>query len=218
MKTYWDYTEKERSEMERDFVSTLLDAELMTKGVLKVEPPILRPVPNAPVLEQETWYCVGDNLFASAEQASSFLELKPHKERYNYEVGYDHKYAEPLEGEIKTVKIFSRQGILSASKILSEIKTAKEANDKAERAFKEASKEVDKVLNGVWEDWHACQAIARNKQKVLNTFNDYKKTAGGDERIAFGFLRKVFSQESIKEAFDWLAVEMPNIPEEASQA
>ena len=75
MKTYWDYTERERSEMTEDQVTALLDVELMSKGVLKVVAPILNKI--EPVdLPTETKYEAGGILFVTVEQAQAFLALK----------------------------------------------------------------------------------------------------------------------------------------------
>lgn len=213
MKTYWDYTEKERSEMTEEFVNTLLDAELMTKGVLKVDPPKLREVPAMPEMNHVIWYEASGILFETAELAAAFLALKPHRESYCYEAGYDHKYAQVCEGEITTKKLYQHQDILNKAKTLAQIKEAKNANDKATGAFREASKAVDKVLGGVWEDWHNQQDTARHHKKVLSTLEDYRKTAQGDEKIALQFLRKVFTLEAINEAFTWLELDLPTIEE-----
>lgn len=206
MKTYWDYSDKERSEMTEEFIKTLLDAELMTKGVLKVDPPSLRAVKVLPELTKIKYYkCVGV-IFETAEQASKFLELFPMSENYNYQIGYDYKYAEPMDGKgIDAVFLYKKEELMATQKSIKEIEEAKEHNRKEESMFNLNSKAMSDVLNGVWEDWYRCQAVARERKKVVDTFEDYKKVAG-DESLALEFLKKVFPLDIISESFKWFEI------------
>lgn len=48
MKTYWDLSESERAKLSREDVETFVAAELMTHGVVRVEPPKYEDEPSAP--------------------------------------------------------------------------------------------------------------------------------------------------------------------------
>lgn len=212
MKTYWDYTEKERSEMTEENVRALLDTELMTKGVLKVEDVKLREVPTVQI-DKETWYEVNGVLFKTAEQAAKFLELDPHRSNYNYSYGSEFSYAEPIDTyyrDIKQVKMCNRTQVMNLGKTLAEIKQAREHNEKATASQGEAMKAVDKVLCGVWEDWYAQQAQAKRHEKIIQTFKEYEKMTDGDTAMAMEFLKKAFTEDEIQEANAWFGIMQPS--------
>jgi len=207
MKTYWDYSEKERSQMSEEEVKSMLDVELMEKGVLKVLPPVLRSVENIEV-SRKTYFEAGGIVFETATAAHDFLALHPFREAYDYYGGgCDYKYVEPIESEVKQVTLCSKQDVFNLKTILSKNKEAKSYNEEAEQKYKKACEAQDKVLNGVWEDWWKCKELATKHQKVMDTKKEYLDLTAGDETLAFTFLAKVFSQDEINEAEQWFKEE-----------
>lgn len=202
MKTYWDHTEQERSEMSEEMVQKFLDAELMTKGVLKIEPPQLKIIEEVSV-EQITMFDVGGVLFKTAEQARIFISLIPYKEVYNWNLGYDHKYPELIGEDIKERQMFTQQGVLNASSVLTRNAESKKWNEKAIEDFNKAKNEMDKVYGGVWEDWNNCLSIANKNRKILSTAKEYLQMTDGDRHLAFNFLQKVYSNSEITAAENW---------------
>lgn len=212
MKTYFDFSEKERAAMSEAEVSALLDAELMVNGVLKVERPASHPVPDIPALSQESWFGVGSVYFRTAEQAQRFLELEPHEEGYESEVGYDIKFARPWasgwsltkEPTIQATTIYRREDVIANAKLLKQAKAAKDANEKAEREYAKAATAMNGVTDGVWSDWHRLGEKRERFARIFETFDSYTKMADGDESVALRFLQKAFPAEDINEASDWL--------------
>ena len=49
MKTYWDYSEKERAKLTEEEIKELLDVELMTKGIKKITAPELKVIQEVKV-------------------------------------------------------------------------------------------------------------------------------------------------------------------------
>ena len=209
MKTYWDYSEKERSLMTREDVSNLLDTELMTKGVKKVIAPVLKPIKDVKI-ETETWFEVDGTFFKSAEQAQSFLALDPRKSTYEYSCGYDYHYACELDPKIEQKQLYSRQALLNLSTILKENKASKEYNEKVTNEYEKQMKEVNNVLSEVWEDYYACQEKAAKHQAVITTRNEYLTLTKQDKALAETFLSKVYSQKEIQEADKWFGEEEAN--------
>ena len=202
MRTYWDYSEKERSEMKREEVEALLDVELMTKGVKKIDAPILKPIKKVEVAT-EIWFEVDGVFFKTAELAQQFLVLDPRKSTYEYGCGYDYHYACEIELKIKQTTLYSRQELLNLSTVLKENKAAKEYNESASSVYEKQEKEVNRVLSGVWEDWYQCQEKAEKHKRVFTTAAEYLKLTNEDQDLADAFLKKVFSEEEIREANTW---------------
>lgn len=216
MKTYWDYTNKERSEMSEQEVSAFMDAELMSKGVLKVLAPTLRSI--TPInIPTSVYFQVGNVVFKDVTQAEAFLKLSPARENYDYNVGYEFKYAELLETEIKQVRYYSRQDLLTLKSELSKNNESKKHNDSVQIEYEKAIKKVNDVTNGVWEDWYDQRRTAERHQKLRDTEADYIKLTNGDVDIARTFLLKVYSQEQINETYAWFGLAIP-FPQEAIAA
>lgn len=219
MKTYFDYEELERANLKEDEVKALLDAELMVKGVLKVDPPVFRTVPERPELKKERWYKVGELHFRTVEQADAFIKLDAHSADYNSATGYEARFAAPYYENryastgprIEPVDLLIKSEVESLSKVLTEIRSATDANSKAREAYEKASSAMDKVIDAVWDDWSELQLKREKLQSIANTFDSYVATADGEKSVAAKFLLKAVPAPDVKKAAEW--VNRPDIAE-----
>ena len=212
-KTYWDLEEAERSALTREEVERFLDAELMTKGVLKVAPLVLDEEPEIIEPTAETFYQVGPVAFASAEAAEAFARLAPVLIETKYLGGgyTDHlSVAARLERGATEKRLVPEHLFLSAKGDLDRRAAVRNSNKKKLAEHESATREQDKVLAGVWEDWYRCRNVAEAHRRVVATFRDYVNTAG-DELTAARFLVKVFTFEQIDEARKWLGADIPDV-------
>ena len=203
MKTYWDYTERERAELTEAEVGSMLDVELMSKGVLKVAEPVLRPT-EAVNIPTTMYFECGDVIFTTAEQAAQFFSLNPMRQSYDYNVGYDYKYAQGLSGEIKQVKLFNLADLTNLKNVLTKNNEAEKHNKSAREEFEKAMKKVNQVTEGVWQDWCEQKRTAARHQKLMDTMSEYMVLTKNDDALANTFLLKVYTQEDIDDAKAWL--------------
>lgn len=201
MKSYWDYKEKERAKLSEQEVQELLDIELMIKGVKKISAPVLKDIEEVSVAT-ETWFEVDGIFFQNAEAAQKFLALNPKKSTYDYACGYDYHYAAPIEQTIEQKQLYSQQHLLNLATILKKNKEAKQENEKLLSEYDKAIKEQNKVLDFVWQDYWRCKARASELQQIVETNAVYLKMTNGDKNMALEFLKKVYSEADIKEAFN----------------
>ena len=206
MKTYWDYSEKERSNMSREQIEALLDVELMTKGAKKIEAPSLKTIKEVKVA-MEMWFEVDGTFFKTAELAQQFLTLDPRHSTYDYACGYDYQYAKEIRPQIEQKQLYSRQELLNLATTLKENKAAKEYNEGATSTYEKEKKEMDKVLDGVWEDWYECKQKAEKHKAVFATSVEYLKLTNDDIDLANAFLKKVYTEQEIKDAEMWFGVD-----------
>ena len=206
---YWDNEPRQRALMTREDVAACIDYELMTKGILKVEAPILRPI--TPIeLPTSTFFKVQGGMydmlcFQTKEQAATCMALKPFKLNYSYECGAKSYYADPCEDlSVQSVQLASKADYLNGARIMKENKAAEEANAKAERMFADASKAMDEVTNGLFEDWMKRQSHEREAQQIKATWMKYLAMSQGNADIAATFLFKAFSEPEVQAAVDWL--------------
>jgi len=215
MKTYWDYSEQERAALTSEQVEALMDAELMTKGVLKPVAPKLHVIPASPLGDKITVFGIRGKskygsdehvgiCFETAELAAKFLELKPMIRDNDYEVGSEFHYAKALsDTNITSETLYSMEQINTHRSSLKNRKSKSEENDKLTSAFAKACKASEDVTRGVWSDWHELQSRKQELEKVIVTFKEYLNMTENNGVLAMNFLRKVFDNHTIKEADEW---------------
>ncbi len=217
--TYWDLEENARSALNREEVERFLDAELMTKGVLKVAPLVLDDEPQIGELATTTYYWVDgfpNVLLDTAESASAFACLEPMQLGSEYLSG-DYrqavKFAKPPEAlGVNQVTVAAHDEFIRRRSDLEKRGTIRASNSKRREEYERDSKAQSKVLDGVWEDWARCRDIDRAHRRTVATFKDYVNTAG-DELTAARFLAKAFTKQQIIEAREWLGASIPDADE-----
>lgn len=224
MQRYWDYSEKERSELTAEQVEALMVVELMEKGVAKIERPILAEVVT-PELPTTTFYEVqhkGDYsntstgyVFATLAQAQAFVDAKPIEIANEYPA-YT-KYAKPCNGfAVCPVELPSMQAYLDNKLALEKAKAAKESNDKALKEYNDKAEAMHKATNGVWADWRECRQSALDNKRVIDTLAEYTTICDGDRSKAFVFLGKAFQHEQIQAACEWYGINIEATEEVAA--
>ena len=204
MKSYWDHTEKERSEMTEERISSFIDIELMEKGVLKVEKPELRIEEAMPEVEKETWYQCCGLLFDTVEKAEALLALKPKKSDYDYKIGSDYLYVDNVSGmEIMHIQIIPKEKFDEILYRLKEVKVNKKYNEAALAEYNGRVKLVDNTVSDLWGDWNRCGDLAYEFARIMKTHDDYLKLCDGIEKIANEFLLKVYTPQQIIDCEKW---------------
>ncbi len=226
MKTYWDLSEKERSELSEAGVEAFLGAELMTKGVLRVDVPKYDDEPEEAlppglkvfrpkVSDGSAWggrneLNVG---FETEEQVRAFLALKPVSIFSEYVGGSHHIVARPIrhdgETELQLVEVHAREKLEEHRGQLEKREAIRKSNAAKRDQYEKEAKAQKEVLDGLWSDWLRCGRIAVEMLRILDTYNTYSETAGGDRETAFRFLRKVFTDDQILAAAEWHGFDAP---------
>jgi hypothetical protein len=220
MKTYRDLSRKQRSLLTAEEVEKWLDAELMIKGVLRVKPPVLDKVEDV-TIETTTYFEVGGSLyggqgllFSNEEDALTVTKMlgRVFVKEHEY-FGGDTKYiAKSIEYGIKPIAVMSEQEAINKKAALQRSGEAKANNLKLQKEYDDATKEQNKVLNGVWEDWHECRSLGERHQRILSTREEYRQLVAKSQpeldedsrnRIAEGFLLKSFDAERVLAADEW---------------
>lgn len=208
MKTYWDLGELERGALSAEEVRRYVDAELMLRGVLKVRPLELDPVPETPKPTKVAYvlragmarYATIDVAFETLEQARAFLALKPLRLSSEY---LGHESVQYVEGvsdfEIVEVTLFTEAEKDAFKVDLRKAGAVKAENERRERAHAEALAKQEEALRGLWEDWHECRAKVARLREIADTFAEYKRIAG-DDIVAARFLEKAYPFDEIVDA------------------
>lgn len=216
MNRYWDMSERDRAALTTDQVEAMMVVELMEKGVIKVEAPTLREIPELP-LKHRTVFIVenGNGRYGSREdcgfcwdtieQAQAFVATMPSKIDSDYQVGSHLQFAKPTRNlAIKQIEICDEQEILNHKAKLSKIEKDKEFNREAMSAHEKALTAQREAGKDVWEDYYRCGELSRKYAKIAAVMKDYVTTCNGDVSMASKFLGKAFSASDISAAAEWL--------------
>lgn len=204
LKTYWDYTEKERSEMSEEQVKGFIDSELMINGVLRVIPPKLRTVEEINIAEGDIWFEVLNVVFDDIEKAKKFIELEPKTHNYNYHFESKYRYVEePYSLSIQSIKLISKEKYGEISGALKKSEKDREFNEKIQKEYEEASEKMEKIINRLYEDWYRCLELKRKYESILDTYDEYLIICEGDSAMAKTFLGKVYIADDILSYEEW---------------
>lgn len=222
--TYWDLTEKERSQLSESEVERHGDFELMTKGVLKVTPPKLIDVPKMPEPDLEVHVVMFDawnGLDVASDRADECVHILNSclHIRREYVGGQHVDVARPFDDKasVRIKRVYSEKTFTEARGSIERANAAKSANERAIAANNEAHTKQSQALKGLWQDWHECVAKHERLGRIVTTFHDYVKTAG-DNVIAASFLAKAFHAGDIAEAAEWFEVAIPMFTSEDKEA
>lgn len=206
--SYWDLSEEERARLTDAQVEAFVDHELMRAGVLRPAPLVLveeptLPEPDLTVYVTKSAYYAHDLVFASADDAMAHARKS---------IGYlDNVYiagssVQSLRDQdtalAEELRIYSRQRLAECREQLEKGNVARTENEKRKRAYEAELDAARKATEGMWEDWHRCTALARETQRILETFEKYKKLAKDDD-AAVVFLREAFGAEEVERALSW---------------
>lgn len=219
--TYWDLADKERAALSSDDVQRYGDVELMAKGVLKLPELVLVDEPAEPELAKVRYYRVEQFpfvMFRTLSEAEAFRDLSP--------LGLDHRYIGKGYGNsvdhvkphakltIDTVEAASEDAVRTVLADLERAGAAREANRAARQEYDEALRTQNKALEGLWEDWQRCRALAVEMERVRDTFQRYIAMTNGDKAMAARFLAKAFPESKLNDAAAWFGIEIPyNVPD-----
>lgn len=214
MVTYWNLAPKTRAALSEADVQRYLDAELMLKGVLRVDPLVLEEEPALPEITKTTWYKVEgfDLVFETPDEALKFSQLRPRTTDTKYVGDYwnsrtkiEFLNPESRAGEVLPVLLTTADEIARHASALDKLGAIEKSNREKREAHAKDLKLTNEALKGLWDDWHERRAEAARYRKIIDTYAAYVQTAG-DRDVAAKFLLKVFSAEQIREASEWTGV------------
>lgn len=204
MKTYWDLTKQERSELSDEEFGRHCAIELMHQGVTEPEPVSVEKLPTPNLLGQ-LMHEFGGICFASDADLLKFLALNPQKVMTFHDNHYNilGRYTENIRAEDFRPEKFSDKADLERAR--EELMRIREHNlevERAEQEYRSQQRKVDDTLARIREDRQDARAWADKMQQIRDTLDLYVDLANGDENMAMLFLRRSerFTDQEIEEA------------------
>lgn len=209
MKRYFDYSEKERSEMTAETVDSLMARELMEAGVVAPKPPVLEDVPRFEATKTRVYrvkagysYLHGF-AFRTLEDAEAFTRLSV----VDIESGYpsDLTYFKHFDKlGIEPEDVLDQAEFVRVKETAEKAKSIKTANEKATSDYNAECKASRDITEGVWSDWRECREKAARIARIQRTFDEYLNLCDGQGALASRFLAKAYTAEQLQEADEWL--------------
>lgn len=209
MRTYWDLSVKEKSELSAEELDAYVSIELMTEGLVRPLKPELAIVEEVPEPDTDLWMLkagyshVGVG-YLSAEDAANALKGAVSVES-EYYGNYSASKSKIGTGKVsfEHCRVYSSESAAANRKLIERAEAAKKANEKATEQHEKDNKAISEALERLYTDYHECCATAAKMSRVKSVFADYLKTAGGDAEVAEKFLLKAFTAPDVTAAKEW---------------
>ena len=197
MRKYDELSQAEKEELEEYKLNAYIDYELMELGSTP-EPNEQKPIyPNG--VKFQKFYQVGSFLFETPKKAEALIALKPLTETYDYNIGYNVKFAREKandELKIEIVELPTQESIMEYKEQLTEYnhkynewESKKNRNDRYEQNRL-------KTINRIRGDFNKIQQIKQDRELITKPFEEYKTLAINDD-AALTFLVKTFGKERV---------------------
>lgn len=216
MQSYWEYSEKERSELTREEVETLLKHARMTEGIV-IPPEPVKPAEDEPVsVERETFYAIKvpgrwggettlDVFFRRREDAEFFCGVPVVHSDYDLDVGSDWKFSKPIVATgIEEQQLCKPVSLDAIRDELARRRSEKDAYNKALKKYYDAVEKSNSATRDIWQDWREQLDNAERFARIRATFEEYLEILDGDRVKAKTFLEKAFDPVDITKAFAWI--------------
>lgn len=210
---YWDMPEQDRAKLKEDEFTRLLAVEFMEQGATPPAPLNLIPEPASHPLPTTTYYQVGPVVFADMRCAEEFLDLSPCTSEYDWKVGYEDRFAKPIDRSISTVEMCDKQELELSAATLTTLKKTKDANEKETARWNKENEAYESVGSAMRQDWYRCLNEASKLRQVIDTYEQYVVTANGDHSVASKFIVKAYPTPDVRKAFEWAGTNWADDPD-----
>lgn len=210
-----DLTKVQIAQLSEDDLKQYLQVELMHEGIV-VPPPLPAPPEKKDIPKTvEVFHIKGDwgviCTLPTAELAQAVLSASNGaflNERYIYEVGYDKKFGEGTDKcSIVPEMFYAEHELRNAAKELIAYASAKKAYEDDRRAHEKAMERYNQTASRIRSIHYEATDAAQDASAIHRTFKDYVKMTNGDQAMALTFLLKVYNQDQIADANEFLADE-----------
>jgi hypothetical protein len=210
--SYYDLPEKVRMNLSEEDFQAYAIYECMKEGVQVPLPARILPLPAEPEIKKQTIFqIVADNYyeiisFRDKEEAVKFLEFSSVvKVDHDYSIGSGYKYVKSYESlAVRQTEVYSLDSFTQLKEQLTAYKSIKTRNEEEQKRFDKEASQYLKVVDGMNEDRQQLWGDKRDFERILTMWKQYLQMANNDAFVATNFLKKVYSQEKIQEAYAWL--------------
>jgi hypothetical protein len=208
MKTYYDLTDYERSQLTDEEFERYLDIARMQSDITidDPEPPIVDILEK---LEWVTVYEVQANrwkdvaVLSNKTDASTLASLSVVLVSTDYQIGVPFIDEKPVTLDVIEKRVATADSYAMHKPDLERRKKLADHRAQQERRRRDMLETLEQELNPMREDRRRCQGIAYSVSCIRDKLTEYTLLCEGDVGIARKFLAKHYSPEQIELAATW---------------
>lgn len=219
MNRYWDLTEQERAALGYEDLDTYKNYQLMEEGVVvpvkpkivEVTVPTLDKTVSATKIGTSTYSTffatTDDTLMAAISKAAADGKLFSINNKYCNNVTSE--YLERIEEPMATsCTFFDKQRLEEHIATTSDVQARDKMNKELMSEYNKAVESASDAMESIVTDWREQCETRDSNQSIVDTFENFIETSGGDKEVAYKFMLKRWDAEEIDAAFKWLGVKL----------
>jgi pyruvate/2-oxoacid:ferredoxin oxidoreductase beta subunit len=186
-----------KASMTESQIREQIKIEMMEGDITEVEQPMEFDLEKPP-MKTETYYVIGGIYFKTLKQAEQFKALDPKKDNYDWRVGSEVRYVDPIDGEIRIEKPNIKEEIQEKGQELIEYYKQYHEYDRRKRKYDNYISTRNAIADKIWSVYVKAKEIVDEKQKIKDEYQEYTKLTNGDMELAYTFLVKHYGEEKVK--------------------
>ncbi|HEY6438332.1 MAG TPA: hypothetical protein VIY47_17225, partial [Ignavibacteriaceae bacterium] len=174
-----------------------IQIEIADAGIKPCVVPKVPQLEDVGIVKDDVFFSVGGVLFRKKEDAIRVASMDIYTEKYDWNIGYTHKWAEKaIELQIQEVAFYHQADCLRLAPVLQRIKVQKEEYEKDKSAYDKFLSSTTKHRDYVWGKIRDARTKEYEIQNAIDAINKYKEISAGDVEIALKFFNKAFTDEN----------------------
>ena len=197
MRKYEELSQEEKEHLDENELDAYIRYELMELGSA---PEPIGPKPKLPIgLKIQTFYQIGGFLFKTPKDAEKLIALRPSTETYDYNIGYNVKFAkerEPEDMRITVAEFATAESVMEHAEELTAYNSEYNAWESKKNRNDRHENNRLRVIKKINDDFENVQRVKQDRTLITKTFEEYKELAI-NEAAALKFLVKTFGKARV---------------------
>jgi len=193
MKDFNALTVEEKATLTSDEIKDFI--AIATMGIKKVDRPH-EPIYDGFNIGYKEMYMVNiqEPVFTTLKEAEKYAKLlKSVSTRWEW--GSDYPFINEYTNSIKTIKVFNKQDLDEHATELRHNHDLKSDYDGKKYAYERYNEKMSTEINRIRKEVMDAKNKCAEKQKIIDTYNEYLGLTDGDEEIAMKFLKVAFGED-----------------------
>jgi hypothetical protein len=193
MKRYSDLGHEELVALTDEAVEQFIAIEIAHEGIMPISCPVVPSLEAEGIVRSSTAYEVGGILFKNEKDALSVARLEQFESNYDYNIGYDYKWLNPVtERAINKKDFYLQEDVVRIKEILQRNKIKREEYDRAKSTYDKFLSATGKIRDAVYSARNEALNFQKKVDDAKAILEQYRKLAAGDEAVAIGFFKNTY--------------------------
>ena len=193
MKRYDEYLHKELIILEEKDIERLIDLEIAHEGVVPCACPEVPSLEKEGIVCSDVGYKIGNFVFRQEEDALKVSQMETLEEKYDWGIGYDYKYLDPItDTTVSKVLFYKQQDVMMIKEVLQRNKLKKDEYDKKKITYDSYLSKTGKIRGNVYSFVREAKDAEEEFELARKTYQHHLKLADGDATVAVKFFKNTY--------------------------